>query len=316
MAQDEPPASAGEADPKALVSDRQRETSRAFGYKWHRRESYDTPAMGEFTRDWLLDKYCDGDAGRLADWLGESRSMILDAGCGAGLSAIALFGDLLRDHRYVGVDISSAVDVARQRFAERGYPGEFHRANLFDMPVEDASADLAFSEGVLHHTDDTGKAVAAVAAKLRPGGRFLFYVYARKGPIREFTDDYVCEQLRGMDDAEAWEALRPLTRLGIALGELDVELDIPEDIPFLGIRRGKVDLQRFFYYSVLKAYYRPDFGFDEMHHINFDWFRPMNRHRHTEEEVRTFCADAGLSVERLHAEPSGFSVVAVRGAMA
>jgi SAM-dependent methyltransferase len=303
---------ADEAGPDAGVSDSQLETSRAFGYKWHRRESYDTPAMGEFTRDWLLDKYCDGDASRLADWLGESGSMILDAGCGAGLSAIALFGDLLRGHRYVGVDISSAVDVARQRFAERGYPGEFHQANLFDMPVEDASADLAFSEGVLHHTDDTGKAVAAVAAKVRPGGRFLFYVYARKGPIREFTDDYVCEQLRGMDDDDAWEALRPLTLLGIALGELDAELDIPEDIPFLGIRHGKVDLQRFFYYSVLKAYYRPDFGFDEMHHINFDWFRPMNRHRHTEEEVRRFCSDAHLSVERLYAEPSGFSVVAIR----
>jgi hypothetical protein len=42
----------------------------------------------------------------------------------------------------------------------------------------------------------------------------------------------------------------------------------------------------------------------------------MNRHRHTEEEVRQFCADAGLSVERLHAEPSGFSVVAVRDATA
>ena len=38
----------------------------------------------------------------------------------------------------------------------------------------------------------------------------------------------------------------------------------------------------------------------------------MNCHRHTEEEVRQFCADAGLSIERLHAEPSGFTVVAVR----
>ena len=304
--------SADDALAKTPMSDSQRETSRAFGYKWHRRESYDTPAMGEFTREWLLDKYCDGDPGRLNDWLGETKSTILDAGCGAGLSAIALFGDLLRRHRYIGVDISNAVEVARQRFAEHGYAGEFFQANLFDMPVADGSADLAFSEGVLHHTDDTGQAVAAVAAKLRPGGRFLFYVYARKGPIREFTDDYVSDQLHDLDDAAAWEALRPLTRLGIALGELNVELEIPEDIPFLGIRRGKVDLQRFFYYSVLKAYYRPEFGFDEMHHINFDWFRPTNRHRHTEAEVRAFCANAGLSIERLHEEPSGISVVAVR----
>ncbi|HET8776821.1 MAG TPA: hypothetical protein VFN76_04085, partial [Candidatus Limnocylindria bacterium] len=46
------------------MSDNQLETSRAFGYKWGRRESYDTPAMEDFTRDWLLNKYCDGDPGR------------------------------------------------------------------------------------------------------------------------------------------------------------------------------------------------------------------------------------------------------------
>ena len=28
---------------------------------------------------------------------------------------------------------------------------------------------------------------------LKPGGRILFYVYRKKGPIREFTDDYVRE---------------------------------------------------------------------------------------------------------------------------
>ena len=115
-----------------------------------------------------------------------------------------------------------------------------------------------------------------------------------------------------MDDDEAWEALKPLTRLGIAIGELGVELDVPDDVPFLGITKGKVDLQRFFYYTLLKAYYRPDFTFEEMNHVNFDWYRPLNCHRHTEAEVRGFCAAASLTVERLHSEPSGFAVVAVR----
>ena len=268
--------------------------------------------MAGFTRQWLLDKYCDGDAGRLAGWLGDRGSVILDAGCGAAYSATALFGDLLRDHRYIGVDISEAVEVARERFAELGYAGEFIQASLFDMPIPDGSVDLVFSEGVLHHTDDTGAALAAVAATLRPGGRILFYVYARKGPIREFVDDYIREHLRPMDDDEAWEALKPLTRLGIALGELGVQFDVPEDVPMLGIRAGPVDLQRFFYYVVMKAYYRPDFGFEEMHHINFDWYRPLNAHRHTEEEVRNLCDAARLDIERLHPEASGFSVVAIR----
>lgn len=296
----------------AADSHDQSQTRAAFGYKWRQRHSYDTPAMAAFTRQWLLDKYCDGDAGRVEQWLGPKGSVILDAGCGAAYSATALFAETLRNHRYIGVDISDAVEVARQRFDELGYPGDFIQANLFDMPIPDASVDLAFSEGVLHHTDDTGAAVAAVTAKLRPGGRFLFYVYARKAPIREFVDDHVRDHLRGMSDEEAWEALRPLTKFGIALGELGVEVDVPEEIPFLGISAGKVSLQRLFYYSILKAYYRPEFAFEEMHHINFDWYRPLNCHRHTEEEVRAFCRDAGLAIERFHAEPSGFAVVAVR----
>ena len=296
----------------AAASDHQDQTRDAFGYKWRRRDTYDTPAMAAFARQWLLDKYCEGDAGRLDEWLGRFGSVILDAGCGAGHSATALFGDLLREHGYIGVDISDAVEVARQRFAELGYPGEFIQADLFDMPIADGSVDLALSEGVLHHTDDTRAAVAAVAAKLRPGGRFLFYVYARKAPIREYVDDLIREHLRPMSDEEAWDALKPLTSLGIAIGELDVQLDVPEAIPFLGIEAGKVDLQRFVYYTLMKAYYRPEFAFDEMHHINFDWYRPLNCHRHTEEEVREFCRAASLTIERLHAEPSGFAVVAVR----
>jgi SAM-dependent methyltransferase len=309
--------SARDADPHdaavpAGASDHQDQTRDAFGYKWRRRDTYDTPAMAAFTRRWLLEKYCEGDAGRVDAWLGAGGSVILDAGCGAGHSATALFGHLLREHSYIGVDISDAVEVARQRFAELGFPGEFIQADLFHMPIADTSVDLALSEGVLHHTDDTRAAVAAVAAKLRPGGRFLFYVYARKAPIREYVDDLIREHLRPMSDEQAWEALKPLTSLGIAIGELDAQLDVPEAIPFLGIEAGKVDLQRFVYYTLMKAYYRPEFAFDEMHHINFDWYRPLNCHRHTEEEVREFCRAANLTIERLHAEPSGFAVVAVR----
>lgn len=294
------------------ASEAQAQTESAFGYKWHRRETYESPALAAFTRQWLLEKYCDGDPDLLARWLDNGPQLILDAGCGAGYSAILFFGDHLRRHDYLGVDISNAVDVARERFAEAGYPGEFLRADLSSLPIRDGSVDLVFAEGVLHHTDDTAAAVSVLARVLRPGGRFLFYVYARKGPIREFSDDLVRRHLAPLSDGDAWEALWPLTRLGIALGELNAQVDVPEPIPWLGIPAGSIDVQRLFYYSVMKAYYRPDFTADEMHHINFDWYRPLNCHRHTEDEVRAFCRDAGLAIERLHAEPSGFAVVAIR----
>jgi SAM-dependent methyltransferase len=298
---------------QAPVSASQDQTRSAFAFKWGQRETWDSPEMAAFTRKWLLAKYCDGDPSQLVAWLGPSGSTILDVGCGAAYSATALFEDLLRSHRYIGVDISDAVNIARQRFAELGYPGEFVQANLFDMPITDGSVDLIFSEGVLHHTDDTGAALAAVARKLRPGGRILFYVYGRKAPIREFVDDLVRDRLRPMTDAEAWEALKPLTRLGIAIGELGAEIDVPEEIGLLGIPAGRVDLQRLLYYNVMKAFYRPDFTFEAMHHINYDWYRPLNCHRHTEGEVRGFCKAAGLNIERLYAEQSGFAVVASVG---
>jgi SAM-dependent methyltransferase len=296
--------------PVTNLSEEQQQTRDTFAFKWSNRATYESRAVTTRAREWLLERYCAGDPARLEQWLTGGRKIILDAGCGSGYSALALFGALLVDHDYLGVDISSAVDLARERFAEQGIPGEFLRQSLTDLPVPDGSIDLIFSEGVLHHTDDTERSFRYLATKLRDGGRFLAYVYARKGPIREFTDDYVRVQLREMTDEDAWRALEPLTRLGIALGEARVTLDVPEDIPLLGIKKGQVDLQRFVYWHVCKMFYRPDYTFDEMHHVNFDWFRPLNCHRHTPEEVRRWCADAGLAVERMDVQESGITVVA------
>jgi hypothetical protein len=38
-----------------------------------------------------------------------------------------------------------------------------------------------------------------------------------------------------MQPQEAWEAVEPLSKLGIALGELDVKIEIPQPIELLGI---------------------------------------------------------------------------------
>jgi SAM-dependent methyltransferase len=216
----------------------------------------------------------------------------------------------LNDHDYLGVDISTAVEVARKRFLERGYSGDFLQLNLMELPFPDHSIDMIFSEGVLHHTDNTELAIRYLTTKLKPGGRFLFYVYAKKAVLREFTDDHIRGHLAPMTDEEAWEALKPVTERGIALGKLKLQLDVPETISFLGIAKGKIDLQRFFYWNLCKLFYREDYSFEEMHHINFDWFRPLNCHRHTREEVYRYCAQAQLLIEHFNEQPSGFTVVA------
>lgn len=293
-------------------SEQQEQTSSTFRFKWSKRDTYESEAVKENAGRWLFERYCDNDPKVLDEWLSSDRKIILDAGCGSGYSAVLFFGKHLNSHDYLGVDISEAVDVAKKRFQEAGFAGDFLKANLFDVPVPDGSIDIIFSEGVLHHTDNTEKAIRFLSGKLKKGGHFLFYVYAKKAVIREFTDDHIREQLKHMSDEEAWKALEPLTKLGNVLGELNVDLDVPEDVPYLGIKKGRMDIQRFFYWNICKLFYHPKYSLEEMNHINFDWFRPLNCHRHTPEEIQTWCNEAGLSIEHINIQESGITVVATK----
>lgn len=293
-------------------SSKQKQTERTFEFKWSKRDTYDSEAVKRNHQKWLFERYCDNDPEKLATWLAGGRKIILDAGCGVGFSAILFFGHHLKSHDYLGVDISSAIEIAKQRFAEEGYSGDFLQTSLLDIPIPDESVDLIFSEGVLHHTDCTEESIKYLATKLKQGGRILFYVYAKKAVIREFSDDYIRDALSSMTDEEAWEALKPLTELGIELGKIDVQIDVPKDIPFLGIKKGTQSLQRFFYWNICKLFYRPDFVSEEMNHINFDWFRPLNCHRHTKEEVFNYCHNAELLIEHINIQNSGITVLAIK----
>jgi SAM-dependent methyltransferase len=301
---------------KALLqkecSEEQKQTAESFGFKWSKRDTYESESMKNLSKNWLIERYCGGDINKLAEWLEGERKIILDAGCGSGYSAILFFGDQLKNHDYLGVDISSAVNVAQCRFEEMGYPGDFMQMNLMDLPVPDRSLDVIFSEGVLHHTDSVEESIRYLAEKLKIGGRFLFYVYARKSVVREFTDDLIRKQLQDLDDEQAWQALMPLTRLGRVLGDMEIEIEIPEDIALLDIEKGKIDLQRFFYWHICKLFYSSDLTLEEMNHINFDWFRPLNCYRHTPEEIKDFCAAAELTIEHMDVQKSGVTVVALK----
>lgn len=292
-----------------LATSSQQQTAESFGFKWKRRSSYESPVMLEAIRAWLLERYGSPDS---MDWLfGRGNdTILLDAGCGSGLSALELFGERLNSIRYIGADISEAADVAAQRFAERGINGEFIQCDLTKLPFKSQSVDVVFSEGVLHHTDSTQKALAAVSSLLKVGGRVMFYVYNKKSPIREFTDDYIRQRLQGMKPDDAWDALMPLTKLGELLGRLNLQIDVPEAIDLLGIPAGRIDLQRFFYWHIFKAYYRPEWSLEEMNHVNFDWYAPKNSFRQTPEEVRAWCKELNLELEREVVEEAGITIIA------
>ena len=57
-------------------------------------------------------------------------------------------------------------------------------------------------------------------------------------------------------------------------------------------------------------YFRQEYSPEEMNHINFDWFRPLNCHRHTLDEIIGWCKKAGLTLENINDQDSGITIVA------
>jgi ubiquinone/menaquinone biosynthesis C-methylase UbiE len=211
----------------------------------------------------------------------------------------------------VGVDISLAIDVARQQLGHIANT-HFVQADAMQLPFPDSTFDAIVSEGVLHHTPSTQKAIESGARVLAPGGEFHFYVYRRKAPGREFTDDHVREQLRNMTDEQAWSAMRPLTKLARNLAALQAEVVVEEDVPELGIKAGRQDVQRLIYWNFAKLFWNDSFEFEENVHINYDWYRPTYAHRQSAEEITAWCQGAGLVIVRMHEQESGYTVRAVK----
>lgn len=292
----------------------QKQTGGSFGFKWGQRCTYESPRVRADAQQWLVERYGFENMDEMGRFF-LSRRRILDAGCGSGFSTSLWLNPVLAEEikgQWIGVDISLAIDVARERLGKISGT-HFIQADVSQLPFRQESFDTVNAEGVLHHTPSTELALKSLVPLIERGGEILFYVYRRKGPIREFTDDYVRGIVSSLDPEEAWKALRPLTTLGQALAELRTEVEIPEDIPYLGIKAGRHDVQRLIYWHFAKLFWREGLSFEENHHVNFDWYHPRYAHRHTEEEIRRWCEESGLSIFHFNAQESGFTVRALRG---
>lgn len=291
----------------------QKQTEDSFGFKWRQRDSYESDEFKESYYRWMAGKYGFENIQEMRASF-TRRRRILDAGSGAGFSSGGWLNESWREGssaEWIGVDISEAIDVARERLGS--FAGtNFVQADIMQLPFRHESFDAIFSEGVLHHTPSTEQALRSLVPLLAPGGELMFYIYRKKGAIREFTDDYIRDLISPLPPEQAWELLRPLTRLGQAFAELRAEIEVPDDIPYLGIKAGRYDVQRFIYWHFAKMYWNDKIPFETSHHINFDWYHPRYAHRQTAEEIRRWCDELRLSITHFDEQESGYTVRAIK----
>jgi SAM-dependent methyltransferase len=108
---------------------------------------------------------------------------VLDAGCGGGRYTVAW--RLLGARHVTGIDISAVgIEDARRRVTAQGV-GDivFHQGSVLELPCADASFDVVFSNGVLHHTTDWRQGVRELVRALVPGGLGWLYVIEHPGGL-------------------------------------------------------------------------------------------------------------------------------------
>jgi arsenite methyltransferase len=290
----------------------QEQTGESFGYKWRRQRTFDRAETQSWAREWLLERYGFAGVDELRRHFA-SAGRVLDAGCGSGYTAGLWMepGWSGGSAEWYGIDYSEAIDVARERVggAENSH---FIQADVNRLPFPEGTFGAAFAEGVLHHTPSTEQAFGALAAAVRPGGELLVYIYRRKGPIREFSDDFLRDELAPLAPDEALARLRPLTELARTLASVEGRVVVTEPIPALGIEAGEYSVQRFVYWHFLKAFWNDAFSFEANNLVNFDWYHPRYAHRHSEDELRAWCERLGLAVRRFDVQESGFTQRALK----
>lgn len=247
-----------------------------FGFQWNhfRQTQLDSYSGTTISRDRFL---------KQTGWTREmlEGASVLDVGCGAGrFTEIALS----LGAQVYALDYSNAVDACRANFPS--HPNlHLLQADIYRLPLRPEQFDFVYCLGVLQHTPNPHKALAALPPFLKPGGRIVvdFYLTSWKGRLHPK------------------EFLRPLTRRmpGPTLFKL-IERGAP---PALRLSRavGRIPLAgKYLRYFVPVANYEGVFPLDDRQLREwaildtFDWLAPAYDNPQTPKTLAVWLKEAGL----------------------
>jgi arsenite methyltransferase len=101
---------------------------------------------------------------------------VVDLGSGGGFDCFIASGQVGVEGRVVGVDMTEEM-LARSRAAVTAMgvrDVEFRQGVIEDLPIEDGSADVMISNGVINLCADKRRVFAEIKRPLKPGGRLQF----------------------------------------------------------------------------------------------------------------------------------------------
>jgi ubiquinone/menaquinone biosynthesis C-methylase UbiE/uncharacterized protein YbaR (Trm112 family) len=251
-----------------------------FGFEWttHAQTQLDTADSQTSDRQFRENTKIDPEQLR--------GKLVLDVGCGMGRYAevASRYGA-----RVVGIDLSRAVESARQNLADRENV-QILQANILKLPFADESFDFIYSIGVLHHTPNCEASFRGLVRLLKPGGTIVIWLY--QGYNR--TSYRMSDIYRKITTRLPNRVLHSLCYVAVPMYYVDGILNKLFLRPVAQILRIALPLN-----------YHPSWRWRVLD--TFDWYSPKYQSKHTYEEVFGWYESEGLINNRVMTVPVGVS---------
>ena len=280
-------------------------TEDSFSAKWRKHHSnHQAKDWIDFQQKWFFDRFGWKTISQFKNFM-KTKKFVLEAGTGIGNTANLL--SINESSTVFAIDASESIDFAFKKYGKK--PNlHFLQADLRKLPFKKKFFDYILSDQVLHHTNNTETSFKYLTKFLNKSGEISIYVYNKKAPAREFSDDHIRKTTVNMSFLDCMKFSKDMALLGESLSKLKKKITIPNDIPILGIKSGTYDVQRFIYWHFLKCFWDPSNNFERSIGVNFDWYSPKYAYRHTSSEVKKWYKDSKIKITHFKEIESGISV--------